>query len=383
MPLSSSRRHWLRFGLAAAACPRAGLAAPEGATQAPRNAVVVGQTLSLDAGRNASAVAVRQGIETALQVVRLNGGIRGRPLWLRTLDDQADPEKATQNAQRLAADGALLLFAPLGDRCASAVLAEARSSQTPLMAPLSGLARFYEAAPSGLYPVRASAAAECEALWRQAKALGMKRLATLHLDDEWGQSLRDDARTAALSLGFAQPLALSITPGSPAQALAPFLDRARSADAVLLATGGPAAAEFVRQARRQGLRAVMMGLSSTAPELLTPLGAEAYGLQFSQVVPSPWTSRLLWVQQYQAAFKATFRGQALSHLSLEAYVSTLALADALRAAGPTPSRDSVREALHNTSLELEGFSSHYLDGQPRGSRYVDMALVGHEGRWRQ
>lgn len=383
MPLSSSRRHWLRFGLAAAACPRAGLAAPEGATQAPRNAVVVGQTLSLDAGRNASAVAVRQGIETALQVVRLNGGIRGRPLWLRTLDDQGDREKATQNAQRLAADGALLLFAPLGDRCASAVLAEARSSQTPLMAPLSGLARFYEAAPSGLYPVRASAAAECEALWRQAKALGMKRLATLHLDDEWGQSLRDDARTAALSQGFAQPVALSITPGSPAQALAPLLERARSADAVLLLTGGPAAAEFVRQARRQGLRAVMMGLSSTAPEFLTPLGAEAYGLQFSQVVPSPWTSRQLWVQQYQAAFKATFRGQALSHLSLEAYVSTLALADALRAAGPTPSRDSLREALHNTSLELEGFSSHYLDGQPRGSRYVDMALVGHDGRWRQ
>ncbi|MFD2453514.1 hypothetical protein [Ideonella paludis] len=69
---------------------------PEGATQAPRNAVVVGQTLSLDAGRNASAVAVRQGIETALQVVRLNGGIRGRPLWLRTLDDQGDPEKATR-----------------------------------------------------------------------------------------------------------------------------------------------------------------------------------------------------------------------------------------------------------------------------------------------
>ncbi|MFD2453515.1 ABC transporter substrate-binding protein [Ideonella paludis] len=251
------------------------------------------------------------------------------------------------------------------------------------MAPLSGLARFYEAAPSGVYPVRASAAAECEALWRQAKALGMKRLATLHLDDEWGQSLRDDARTTALSLSLAQPMSLSVTPGSPAQALSPLLERARTADVVLLLTGGPAAAEFVRQARRQGLRAVIMGLSSTATELLQPLGAEAYGLQFSQVVPSPWSTSLLWVQQYQAAFKATFRGQHLSHLSLEAYVSTLALAEALRVAGPQPTRDGLRAALSNHSVELDGFSSHYLDAEPRGSRYVDIALVGHEGRWRQ
>ena len=366
-----------------ATSPYLGLAAPEGAGQAPRNAVLVGQTLSLDAGRNPYAVAVRQGIETALQVVRLNGGIRGRPLWLRSLDDRGEPERAAQNAQRLVADGAVLLFAPLGDRCASAVLAEARSSQTPLMAPLSGLARFYEAVETGVYPVRASAAAECEALWRQAQTLGMRRLAILHLDDEWGRSLRDDARTTALGLGFSPPAPLSITPGSPAQALAPLLERARSTDVVLLATGGPATAEFVRQARRQSLRAVMLGLSSIAPELLQQLGADAYGLLFSQVVPSPWTSRLLWVQQYQAAFKATFRGQAFSHLSLEAYVSTLALADALRAAGPQPSRDSVREALRNTSLELDGFSSHYLERQPRGSRYVDMALVGHDGRWRQ
>ncbi|MDZ7812454.1 MAG: ABC transporter substrate-binding protein [Ideonella sp.] len=378
-----SRRRWLGLGLAGAASPRLVLSAPEGLGPVPRKAVVVGQTLALDAGRNASAVAVRQGIETALQVVRLNGGIRGRPLWLRTLDDQGDPEKATRHAQRLVNDGALLLFAPLGDRCASAVLAQARSSQTPLMAPLSGLSRFYEAVPSGLYPVRASAAAECTLLWRQAQSLGMKRLAILHVDDGFGLTLRDDARTAASSLGLGPPVSLSITPGSPAEAMKPLVERARSADAVLLTTGGPAAAEFVRQAKHQGLRAVLMGLNGAAMELLPQLGPAAAGLQFSQVVPNPWTSRLLWVQQYQAAFKATFRGQAFSHLSLEAYVSTLALAEALRASGPQPTSDGLREALNNTTLALDGFPCHFLDGQARGSRYVDTALVGHDGRWRQ
>ena len=375
------RRRLLGAGLVATLGAGRGVAAAEGL--APRNALFVGQTLALDSGRNAAAVAVRQGIETALQVVRLNGGIRGRPLWLRTLDDQGDAEKATSNAQRLVADGALLLFAPQGDRCASAVFAEARRSQVPLMAPLSGLARFYETVPSGVYPVRASARAECDFLWRHALALGIKRVATLHQDDEFGRSLRDDARAAAEDLGLAPPLALSITPGSSAEALAPLLERARGMDLVLLTTGGPAAAEFVRQARRKALRAQLLGLSAGAPELLTHLGADAYGLQFSQVVPNPWASPLLWVQQYQAAFRATFRGQALSHLSLEAYVSTLALAEALRRAGPQPSRDSLREALHNTTLEIEGSSLHYLDGQARGSRYVDMALVGHDGRWRQ
>lgn len=349
----------------------------------PRNALWVGQSLSLDSGRNTAAVAVRQGIETALQVVRLNGGIRGRPLWLRTLDDQGDAERAKSNAQRLVADGALLLFAPLGDRCASAVLAEAQRSQVPLLAPLSGLARFYEAAPSGVYPVRASARAECDFLWRHAQTMGMKRVATLHLDDEFGRSLREDARAAAEGLGLAAPQALSITPGSSAEALAPLLERARSLDVILLAHAGPAGAEFVRQARRKALRALLLGLSSTAPELLTHLSQDTYGLQFSQVVPSPWASPLLWVQQYQAAFKATFRGQAFSHLSLEAYLSTLALAAALRAAGPQASRDSLRAALDNNTLEVEGSSLHYQDGQARGGRYVDLALVGHDGRWRQ
>ncbi|TDM05819.1 MAG: hypothetical protein C4K60_14035 [Ideonella sp. MAG2] len=378
-----SRRHWLAVGMAAAAGPRLCPATPDTGPQAPRHALVVGQTLSLDAGRNPAAVAVRQGIETALQVVRLNGGIRGRPLWLRSLDDQGQPEAAARNAQRLADEGALLLFAPLGDACASAVLAVASRRQMPLMAPLSGLARFYEAIPSGVYPVRASARAECEFLWGHARTMGMRRVAVLHLDDEFGRSLRDDAHAAAEALGLPPVLSMSLAPGSSAAALAPLLERARHVDMVLLLTDGPAAAEFVRQLRRLGLRAVVMGLSTCAAGVLAQLGPEAYGLQFSQVVPSPWGASLHWVQQFQLAFKASFRGQPLSHLCLEAYVSTLALAEALRNAGPQPTRESLRAALHNSSVALDGFSSHYLDGQARGSRYVDMALVGHDGRWRQ
>ena len=84
----------LAFGAGAAAEP--GVAA---------NELVIGQNITLQGGRNGYGVEVLAGVRTLLDDVNRSGGVNGRRILLRTLDDDNQPAKAEANARRLVDDG--------------------------------------------------------------------------------------------------------------------------------------------------------------------------------------------------------------------------------------------------------------------------------------
>ena len=56
---------------------------------------------------------------------------------------------------------------------------------------------------------------------------------------------------------------------------------------------------------------------------------------------------------------------------------------ALRAAGKQPTRASLLASLQNFSTDLGGVSVQYRKGEHIGSSFVDLALVGRDGRFVQ
>ena len=92
-----SRKDTLRAAAACALLAWAGwLHAAEGVTA---QQVLVGQSITLQGGKNAYGAAVMDGVRTYLDKINAQGGVHGRQVVLRTLDDENQAAKAEANAR--------------------------------------------------------------------------------------------------------------------------------------------------------------------------------------------------------------------------------------------------------------------------------------------
>ncbi len=102
------RRHCLAWAAAPAI-----LALPAVARAEPGvsdREVVIGQSIALQGGTLAYGVEAQAGIQAVLQPLNDSGGVHGRRLALRTLDDRNDARQAEAHAAQLADDGVFMLF---------------------------------------------------------------------------------------------------------------------------------------------------------------------------------------------------------------------------------------------------------------------------------
>jgi branched-chain amino acid transport system substrate-binding protein len=377
-PLLSDRRRALLALLGGATAPAARAQAPALA----RNGLLVGQVLTLDGGRNEQGVALRQGVEAAWQVIQANGGIDGRPLSIRVLDDQGRADLAQAQAHRLLDDGALLLFGPLGDGPCGAVQAVAQARGVPLFAPVAGLPALRQPHQPLVFPVRAALADEFRALLAHGASLGMRRAMLLQDDSEVGRQHLAAAQAQAATLGLAplQPLLLPAAAGEVT--LQQALDRLHEQRVDLVFNHGQVGPyeRLLRLARARRGGPAFWAVSLGATPLLRQLGEQAGGMVVSQVVPSPWDGRTQLGREYQAAFRASFRDQPLSQLSLEGYLNTRALALALALAGRQPTPERFLAGLADAQLDVAGQVLSYRRGEHLGSRLVTLALVQRDGK---
>jgi ABC-type branched-subunit amino acid transport system substrate-binding protein len=104
---------------------------------------------------------------------------------------------------------------------------------------------------------------------------------------------------------------------------------------------------------------------------------------FAQIVPSPFARKTALAREYQTRWRAASTDAAFSFGSLEGYMTAKALVTALQAAGPAPTRASLLKALQQFDVDLGGVHVRYRAGDHEGSRYVDLAMVGGDGRFIQ
>lgn len=385
-PFGPLRTRRQLLALAGAWLPLAAQAQPTALAGAglSRNQITVGQVLSLESGRNEHGVAVRQGVEAALQVINANGGILGRQLNIRVLDDQAQPEQAQSQAQRLVDDGVFLLFGPIEGGPSTAVMGVARSNGVPLFAPMAGSPGLRRPHQPLVFPVRAEHRDEFQVLLSQAQGLGMRRTALMHADTEVGRQHLANAQAIATGLGMATVLGLPVPSAATDATLQNLVKLLREQRVEMLFNHGAIGLyeRLIRQLRAGGLKLACWGVNSGASQLARHLGPLAQGMLFTQIVPSPWERKSALTREYQEAFRASFRDQPFSYSSLEGYVSTRALAEALRRAGAQPSRASFLAGLASADLDIAGYALRYRTGEHSGSSFVDTAIVTADGRFR-
>jgi branched-chain amino acid transport system substrate-binding protein len=341
--------------------------------------ITIGQTLSLQGGKDAFGAAVSQGAKLYFDSVNASGGVFGRKIVVKALDDEGKAPMAEANARKLADDGVFLFFGSIGGGPSGAVMKVANEKQIPLFGPLAGSPLMRRPHQPMVFPVRAEHRDEFRSLLKSAKDMGLTTVAFMHGDNEVGKMHLENVKIAATELGQQVVLPIAIKPDTTDAQIDEAVAAMQKAkvNVLLHNVSGKIFVKLVQKAKAKGLTTLFMGVNQESFEIAKTLGKDADGIVFAQVVPSPWQRKIELAREYQdAAAKANVT---LSYGSLEGFMTAKALVKALRANGKTLTRASFVKTLQTNTFDLGGVFTKYTTGDHEGSKFVDLSLRARDG----
>ena len=347
--------------------------------------LLIGQTITLEGGKNDYGTAVIDGARSYFDEVNRRGGVFGRQIVLKVLDDNNQATQAEANAKALIEEHKVfLVFGSIEGGPSTAVMNVTTALQVPFFGPMAGAPALRTPFQPLVFPVRAEHKEEFDSLLKYAKSLGMQRVGFLHADSGNGREHLNNVKVLAQAAGMAMVADMPFTSDIDANGIAALVTQLKASGAqVVFNHGGIGVYEkFIRQTRAQGLSTAFFGVNSGSTQLAQHLGNLAHGMTFSQVMPSPWERKTAITRAYQDTFAASKPGQAFSYGSLEGYVTARALVEALQLAGRQPTRRSFVDGLKAATIQIEGLQVRYSDKAHTGMDWVDLAIVTREGRFR-
>lgn len=328
--------------------------------------------------------AMRQGAIAYFANVNDRGGIFGRAIELVSVDDGYDVRRALANVQDFLADPkCFALFNCMGTPMIEAMLPQVVASGIPFFAPFSGALTTRPKNARNVFSIRASYSEEGEKLVRHLATIGIKRIGIAYQKNSFGREVYEGVQSAMGRYKLTASMAIAVesnggNAGSAASTLA-----AGNPEAVLVGLAGKPAIEFIKAIRfqRRGLPLYALSILGAADALHT-LGDDAVGLTMSQVVPTPGHGVVPVVREFESAWQASHAPMQVSHVALEGYINARVFAEAARRAGRNLGRNDFIETIWNLKkFDLGGFQVSFNEPGEGASHYVELTMVGHDGRF--
>lgn len=297
-------------------------------------------------------VSMKHAAELAVREVNARGGVRGRQLALRIMDDSGRPEVAIRIAQQLADDPAVV--AVIGHLNSSASLAAGRiygEARRPVLMispsasspDLSGVNPFmFRVCPSDL-----SHGIQLARYARQT--LSAKRIGVIYLDDDYGRGLRLSFTGEFKRLGGTvseEDPTLSTT-----TSVEPYLSHMQQTggvDAVVLATDRPGAELALREMGRLGVHWTPLGGDALSGIEADGNLAEGVRMSVAYLVDQAGERN----SQFVTAYARAFPGERPDHRGAATYDIVHLLADVL---GNTTDRRGIRDRVARIGADLPAY----------------------------
>ncbi len=349
--------------------------------------ILVGQSITLQGGKNDYGAAVLSGVQAYLQAANRRGGVNGRTVVLKTLDDDNRPAQAEANARQLVAqDKVFLLFGSIEGGPSPAVMKVAVEKEVPLFGPMAGSPGFRRPYQPLVFPVRAEHLEEFRALLGYARKTGVTRVAFVRSESETGLQHLDNFRRVCSELGMELVADLPFKSDIDDAGISQMAGRLKAGNAQLVINHGSVGMyeRLIRKAHEMKLQTSFSAVNSGSAQLVKHLGEAAQGMVFSQVVPSPWERKSAITREYQEVFAREKPGQEFSYGSLEGFLTAKALVVALRLAGPQPTREGFVKGIHAAGgLDIaDGMRAVYGRDGHAGLTAVDLAIVTRDLKFR-
>lgn len=372
------RRNLLACALALPLAHWGSAAAQEG------SAIRIAQSTALTGPLGDLGSAMHQGAKAAFAGINAKGGVHGRQIDLVTLDDAYEVPKALANVDKFLADqGTFALFNCMGTPMIDAMLPKVIDSGIPFFAPFTGAQLSRTKNSRSVFNIRASYADEAEKLMQHLSTIGIQRIGIVYQNNSFGKEVFTAAQQSMGRLKL--PAAVTVTVENNASDAGAAAAKLAGTDleAIVIGLAGKPTLEFVKafRALKRGVTLYALSVMGT-PATVKALGADATGMAISQVVPLPSNAVMPVVREFQAAWKASGATAEPSHLALEGYLNARVFAEALQRAGRNPTRAAFIDATWNLKKwDLGGFEINASTPDRNASRFVELTLVGRDGRF--
>jgi ABC-type branched-subunit amino acid transport system substrate-binding protein len=375
-----TNRIWLCiFGAAFLGLPTVPLHAEDGVF---KDKILFGQVAALNGPAQALGQGMREGILAAFEEANRAGGINGRKLELKSIDDGYEPEKtivATNKA--ITEDKVFALVGAVGTPTSKAGQPIATAAKVPFIGPFTGAEFLRNPFNRYVVNVRSSYFQETEA-WIEhlTKDLGITRIAILYQDDAFGLAGLGGVKKAMAKRDMS--LVAEGTFKRNTIAIKSALLEIMKGQPQAIVTVGPykPIAEFIKLARQLKVDSVFVAISFVGSDSLAQeLGNQGAGVIVSQVVPFPGDKSLPVVASYQAALTTVNSKSKPGFVSLEGYLVGQLVIEGLKRISGEPSREAFLDAVESAPFDLGGVTLNFSSTQNQGSNQVYFTMLQGDG----
>lgn len=345
--------------------------------------ILFGQSAALTGPAEALGTGMQLGIRAAFEEANQNGGVNGRLLRLKSLDDGYEPDRAIANTNALInGEKVFALIGAVGTPTSKAAQPITTAEKVPYLGAFTGAGFLRDPSLGNVINFRASYGQETETwIAHLTDDLGYERIALLYQDDSFGRVGLDGVTAALEKRGMT--LAAQGTYQRNTTAVRTALLDIRKADpqAVVMVGAYKPIAEFIKLARRVKLDAVFVNISFVGSNALArELGAEGEGVVITQVVPFPWDQSIPVVAEYASALKAADPAAEPGFVSLEGYLVGRMTIAALEQAGVNPTRQSLLDVFHKgAEFDFGGVTLGFGADDVQGSDKVYLTVIDAKG----
>ena len=314
------------------------------------------------------------------------GGVHGARIRPQVVDDGYKVDETVRLTRELVAKPELVaLFGFAGTANVGKLLSDGvlERAGVALVAPYTGGEPLRKPFNPWIFHVRAGYGDETEHMVQQITTLGMKRIAVMYQDDAFGKAGLEGVNAALSRRSMQLVTAVGYERNTDKVEEAVKAIKASDAQAVIMIAVNKPAAAFIKRYRETGGGAQLFNISVVDPaELVKSAGlANARGLGISQVVPYPYRPDLPVIREYHQLLKKYAPEQSPNYTSFEEFLGAKVLVEALRRAGPQPTRARVVKALESMgNHDLGGVFVNFSGANRIGSRYVEVTVIGSSGK---
>ena len=357
-----------------------GTAQAQGVT---KTTILIGQSGPLSGANKEFGEDIRAGALAYFSKINAAGGVNGRKIQLITVDDANDAKRSGENGRVLIEERRVLaLFGYASATLSLPAFPFVEKHGVPFVAPFTGAAPM-QSFRRHVYMMRASYADELEKIVEFYASTGMKKFSVIHYDDAVGKENLAVVQAALDKRGL-KPVSIGTLKRNQTDLGAAVGDVVKAApDVVIGTTLYRTTADFIKQAKKAGSGAQFANTSFVgASALATELGQQGTGVVVAQVVPPYARLSIPVVKEYQAAIEKQLGKKDFSFTSLEAYICAKVLAEGIRRAGATPTRESLLKALDSIrNYDVGGYVVDFSATNHNGSKFVELTAISRGGRF--
>lgn len=353
------------------------------------DAIVIGQSAGFTGQVAGQVKEMTAAAKAYFEYVNKRGGVNGRKIVLKSLDDGYDAKRASANAKKLIVeDNVFALALSRGTPTSEAMVPVVNEYKVPLIGPATGSQSLHEPFSRYLFNVRAKYRTEAVRIIDHLASIHVVRIAVLYQNNSFGKDGLAGYEEGLRNNKIAPVAVVALDTSKGEAELAIAMDKITTADPEAVVIAGPLkqTAEFIRTMKKRGSTAQYLVLSNLSSDaFVAELGDAAPGVVVTQIVPYPWNVAMPLGKELQQAIRESPEPETpVSYTAMEGLVYAKVVVEGLRRSGKNPTRESFIQALESLrGFDLGGLTISYGPRDRAGSNYIDITIIGKDKTFRR